>query len=139
MDTIMAIILAILASLFPVAPAASSGSSAVLQGSSYAPAHEDSDIEETDPAELLDARQIGWERYDVIDADSIRVGFWGGVENCYGFYTEVEETPQSVTVNLYSGNIPSEGDCIDPALYHTVVVDLDSPLNARQVRGQQAE
>ena len=114
MDTIMAIILAILASLFPVAPAASSGSSAVLQGSSYAPAYEDSDIEETDPAELLDARQIGWERYDVIDADSIReylaIGGYTALEKALFDMTGdgiVDEITRSVLRGRGGGGFPT--------------------------------
>lgn len=125
--------MSLLAFLFPMAPAGSSTAPGMAPGSSTAP----TDVEQSDPATLSNLYENGWQRYGVIDADSIRVGFWGGVESCTGFYTEVDETAEAVTVRLYAGHLPVDYMCVASAHYHTIVVDLDEPLKGREVVGME--
>lgn len=69
------------------------------------------------------------------DGTKLEVRFYNGIEECYGLdRVEVEETPEQVTIGLFTGGRPP-GDqvCIDIAELVATVVTLDAPLGDREV------
>jgi len=67
--------------------------------------------------------------------DGLMVNFTSGVPECYGVHVDVEETEQTVTVELYGGAPPESVGriCILLAVFGTLQVPLQSPLGERQV------
>lgn len=66
------------------------------------------------------------------DDRSLEVTFWGGVEECYDFDVQAEESPRAVALSL---TVRSRGAqaCIELAQEHTRTVSLDEPLGLRLV------
>lgn len=68
--------------------------------------------------------------------DKLQVTFYNGVPECYGVdRVEVEESDTEVTVSVFTGSIPQDGDvaCIEIAQLVAVTVPLDAPLGERTV------
>jgi hypothetical protein len=67
--------------------------------------------------------------------DGLMVNFTSGVPECFGVHVDVEETPDTVTVELAGGSQPESVGriCIMLAVFGTVEVPLQSPLGERQV------
>jgi hypothetical protein len=66
--------------------------------------------------------------------DKLEVTFYNGVPECYGVdRVEVEETDAEVTVTVFTGSLPLDGEvaCIEIAVLQAVAVTLDSPLGDR--------
>jgi uncharacterized membrane protein len=63
--------------------------------------------------------------------NAINVNFTSGTDTCYG----VQETGQTVTVDLQGGPLPEAIDraCIMIALFGTLEVPLEAPLGDRRV------
>jgi hypothetical protein len=69
-----------------------------------------------------------------VDDDTVRVEYYLGVEDCYGLdHVDVEYGEEVVIITLYSGNVPGERVCIDLAEFVATIVDLDEPLNGREI------
>lgn len=71
-----------------------------------------------------------------VDANTLRINFTSGVEPCDVLdHVEVVETGKSVTITLWMGNAPGDGDTACPALARFVYtdVDLDSALGDREI------
>ena len=66
---------------------------------------------------------------------AINVNFTSGTDTCYGVHAAVQETGQTVTVNLQGGTLPEAIDraCIMIALFGTLEVPLEAPLGDRMV------
>ncbi|MGU3503184.1 hypothetical protein [Mycobacterium sp. C31M] len=69
------------------------------------------------------------------DGDGLVVNFASGAPDCFGVHVLVQETPESVTVDLNGGMPPASIGrmCIAQAVPGSVVVPLDGPLGDRQV------
>ena len=78
-------------------------------------------------------RVESWSR--VAGDNSINVSFTSGTDTCYGVHATVQETEQTVTVDLQGGTLPEAVDraCIMIALFGTLDVPLEAPLGDRQV------
>jgi hypothetical protein len=66
--------------------------------------------------------------------DKLEIRFYNGVEDCYGLErVDVAETDTEVTVSVFTGSRPADGDrvCIEIAELVAVVITLDSPLAGR--------
>jgi hypothetical protein len=75
-----------------------------------------------------------------VDGDTVRVEYYLGVEDCYGLdHVDVEYGEEVVIITLYSGNVPGAEVCIDIAEFVATIVDLDEPLNGRQIVDGAAE
>lgn len=78
-------------------------------------------------------RVESWSR--AADANAVAVNFTTGTDTCYGVHATVEETPDTVTVDLQGGTLPEAVNraCIMIALFGTLDVPLQSPLGDRHV------
>jgi hypothetical protein len=90
----------------------------------------------TDNPAIVDPHPIrveSWSR--VPDANAVAVNFTTGTDTCYGVHATVEETPDTVTVDLQGGTKTSAVNqaCIMIALFGTLDVPLQSPLGDRHV------
>ena len=90
----------------------------------------------TDNPAIVDPHPIrveSWSR--AADANAVAVNFTTGTDTCYGVHATVEETPDTVTVDLRSGTLPEAVNraCIMIALFGTLDVPLQSPLGDRHV------
>ena len=67
--------------------------------------------------------------------NAVNVNFTSGTETCYGAHATVQETQQTVTVDLQGGMLPEAAGraCIMIALFGTLEVPLQAPLGDRQV------
>lgn len=85
--------------------------------------------------DLVDPRPVGIESTEPMDDRTLRVRFYGGVEDCYGLArVDVEETADAVIVTLWEGRVPGAEICIEIAVWKAVDVTLESPLGGREVR-----
>ncbi|ULE34851.1 hypothetical protein [Mycobacterium sp. IDR2000157661] len=89
----------------------------------------------TDNPAIVDAQPMAAESFTRIDDRRIAVHFTTGTPACYGVHATVQETPQTVTVELLSGTLPEAVDraCIMIAVFGTIDVALQHPLGDRAV------
>ena len=90
----------------------------------------------TDNPAIVDSHPIpveSWSRAAIDNA--VQVNFTSGTDTCYGVHATVQETSETVTVDLQSGTLPGAVNrpCIMIALFGTLEVPLQSPLGDRQV------
>ena len=90
---------------------------------------------EVEPREgLVDVVPHIWDSAEPIGPKTIRVEFYGGVEECDGLdRVEVEETEKTVTITVYTGRVPTAEVCIEIAILKATTVELDSPLAGRKI------
>jgi hypothetical protein len=90
---------------------------------------------EVEPREgLVDVVPHIFDKAEPLDPSTIRVEFYGGVEECEGLdHVEVEETKRRVTITLYTGRVPSAEVCIEIAVLKATTIELDSPLAGREL------
>jgi hypothetical protein len=70
------------------------------------------------------------------DGRTVTIDYWSGIEPCAVLdHVDVVETPDAVTITLFSGSDPAAGDvaCIEIAVQHRVVISLDDPLGERPI------
>ncbi len=67
--------------------------------------------------------------------NAVNVNFTSGTDTCFGVHATVQETSQTVTVELQNGTLPEAVNrpCIMIALFGTLEVPLQGPLGDRQV------
>jgi hypothetical protein len=83
---------------------------------------------------LIDITPHIWDRAEPLGPRTIRVEFYGGVEECEGLArVDVEETDQSVTITLFTGRVPEAEVCIEIAQLKATRVELDSPVAGRTI------
>jgi hypothetical protein len=73
---------------------------------------------------------------ELVAEDKLEVAFYNGILECYGVdRVEVLETDTEVTVSVFTGSLPLDGDvaCIDIAQLQAVAVTLDAPLGDRRL------
>ncbi|MGV0792020.1 hypothetical protein [Mycolicibacterium sp. XJ1819] len=91
----------------------------------------------TDHPALVDAHPMRAESYSKLGHDdhAVAVHFTTGTPHCYGVHAEVQETPDTVTVELHSGTLPEAVGraCIAIAVVGTLEVPLQAPLGERRV------
>ncbi len=90
---------------------------------------------EVEPREgLVDVVPHIFDKAEPLDPTTIRVEFYGGVEECEGLdHVDVEETRDTVTITLHTGRVPSAEVCIEIALLKATTVELESPLAGREI------
>ena len=89
----------------------------------------------TDDSALVDPRPIpveSWSRAAGSDT-AVNVNFTSGTDACYGVHARVQETSETVTVELQSGTLRQAVGraCIMIALFGTMDVPLQAPLGDR--------
>jgi hypothetical protein len=72
------------------------------------------------------------------DDRTLTIDFWSGVEPCYVLdRVDVRYRPQAIVVTLYEGHEPSDDDdgpvCIEIAMIKRVIVELDEPVDGREI------
>ena len=90
----------------------------------------------TDNPAIVDPHPVhveSWSR--AVDANAVAVNFTTGTDSCYGVHATVQETPETVTVDLQGGTLPEAVNraCIMIALFGTLDVPLQAPLGDRTV------
>ena len=84
-----------------------------------------------------DVRPIGWDSAEPGKDDlSVTVSYWSGVEPCNVLdHVDVEYSAKKVTITLFEGHSPTDEDtaCIEIAVYKGTVVQLDEPLDGREI------
>jgi hypothetical protein len=90
---------------------------------------------EVEPREgLVDVVPHIFDKAEPLDSRTIRVEFYGGVEECEGLdHVEVDEKKDAVTITLYTGRVPSAEVCIEIAVLKATTIELDSPLAGRKI------
>lgn len=90
----------------------------------------------TDNPAIVDSHPMRAQSYSRVPDDrAVAVHFTTGTPQCYGVHATVQETAQTVTVELRGGTLPEAvgRPCIMIALSGILDVPLQSPLGARQV------
>jgi hypothetical protein len=90
----------------------------------------------TDNRAIVDPHPIPVESWSRAATDNaVNVNFTSGTDTCYGVHAAVQETEQTVTVDLRGGMLPGAVNraCIMIALFGTLEVPLQAPLGDRQV------
>lgn len=90
----------------------------------------------TDNPAIVDPHPMRAESFSrVADHRAIAVHFTTGTPQCYGVHATVQESAETVTVELRGGTLPEAlgRACIMIAVAGTIDVPLQSPLDARQV------
>ena len=102
-------------------------------GTGTGPAKRDSDI--TPNRSIKQAQETAWSKWEKVEgSNAVRIFYTTGAPECYGQYTDVEETDTEVKVRLYSGALPNAPEaCIAIALEGSMVVPLKAPLGDRKV------
>jgi hypothetical protein len=92
-------------------------------------------ILEVEPREgLVEVVPRIFDTAEPLDPKTIRVEFYGGVEECEGLdHVDVEETKDTVTITLHTGRVPEAEVCIEIALLKATTVELESPLAGREI------
>jgi hypothetical protein len=90
---------------------------------------------EVEPREgLVDVVPHIFDKAEPLGPTTIRVEFYGGVEECEGLdHVDVEETKKKVTITLHTGRVPEAEVCIEIALLKATTVELESPLAGREI------
>lgn len=90
----------------------------------------------TDNPAIVNVQPIAVESWSrAATDDAVNVNFTSGTDTCYGVHAAVQETGETVTVDLQSGTLPEAVNraCIMIALFGTLEVPLQAPLGDRQV------
>jgi hypothetical protein len=90
----------------------------------------------TDNPALVDARPAAIESWSrATDENAVAVNFTSGTPACSGVHATVEETADTVTVDLRGGTLPEAVGrmCIMLAVFGTLEVPLQAPLGDRRV------
>jgi len=83
---------------------------------------------------LVDVRPHIWDRVEILGPRTLRLEFYGGIEECEGVdRVEVDQAPHAVTVTLFVGRVPTAEACIEIAVLKSIEVELEEPLAGREV------
>ncbi|KUH65371.1 hypothetical protein AU184_22220 [Mycolicibacterium novocastrense] len=85
---------------------------------------------------IVDPHPMRAESFNRVVGDrAVGVHFTTGTPQCYGVHATVQETPETVTVELLGGTLPEAVDrpCILIAVAGILDVPLQNPLGSRQV------
>ncbi|KUI21423.1 hypothetical protein AU193_03235 [Mycobacterium sp. GA-1285] len=85
---------------------------------------------------IVDAHPMRAESFNRVAGDrAVGVHFTTGTPQCYGVHATVQETPETVTVELLGGTLPEAVDrpCIMIAVSGILDVPLQDPLGSRPV------
>jgi hypothetical protein len=90
----------------------------------------------TDDPGIVDPHPMrveSWSR--AADDNAVNVNFTSGTDKCYGVHATIQETPETVTVDLQGGMVPGPSNraCIMIALFGTLELPLQAPLGDRRV------
>lgn len=83
--------------------------------------------------DLISPHALAWDSWRESTPTTIEVTFLAGPASCTGIHTTVTETPQDVTIDLTEGALPGNTQCQTIALTTIITVNLDQPLNDRNV------
>ncbi len=83
---------------------------------------------------LVDVRPHIWDRLAILGPRTLRLEFYGGIEECEGVdRVDVDEATDAVTVTLFVGRVPTAEACIEIAVLKSIEVELEEPLAGREV------
>lgn len=84
---------------------------------------------------LVDAEPVRLSDWETVSDDVLRVHFRAGPSECFGASVDVEESDDSIRVNVSVGYLESaaSADCAAIALDSSVDIHLESPIADRQV------
>lgn len=95
---------------------------------------EATNIDDTPRNDLSQERAVDWQRFELVDDNTIRVFFSAGTESCYGTRAVVEETDEAVEIAVIEGKIPGAPDvCTLIARQASILVETSQPVGDREV------
>lgn len=86
--------------------------------------------EPRDPVAPTKEERRLWDHVEVVDAHTVAIYFMGGVPECFGYRTEVTETDDTVTINLFSATDfkPGIESCDTLGLIYQMNVTTEDPI-----------
>lgn len=95
---------------------------------------EDTEIDDTPRNDLSQERAVDWQRFELVDDNSVRVFFSVGSKSCYGTRAVVEETDEAVEIAVIEGRFPGAPDiCTLIARQASILVETSQPVGDREV------
>lgn len=95
---------------------------------------EDTEIDDTPRNDLSQERAVDWQRFELVDDNSVRVFFSAGSKSCYGPRAVVEETDEAVEIAVIEGRFPGAPDiCTLIARQASILVETSQPVGDREV------
>lgn len=95
---------------------------------------EDTEIDDTPRNDLSQERAVDWQRFELVDDNSVRVFFSAGSKSCYGTRAVVEETDEAVEIAVIEGRFPGAPDiCTLIARQASILVETSQPVGDREV------
>lgn len=92
------------------------------------------DIDDTPRNDLSQERAVDWQRFELVDDNSVRVFFSAGSKSCYGTRAVVEETDEAVEIAVIEGRFPGAPDiCTLVARQASILVETSQPVGGREV------
>lgn len=92
------------------------------------------DIDDKPRNDLSQERAVGWQRFELVDENTVRVFFSAGSKSCYGTRAVVEETESTVEIAAIEGKIPGAPDvCTLIARQASILVETSQPVGDREV------
>ena len=84
---------------------------------------------------LVDVMPHRYEEAKVVDSgEAVDIYFWDGIEECGGVdHAHLTYEAERVSVNLFIGRNPKAEVCTEQAVYKVFTVDLDEPLDGREL------
>lgn len=89
----------------------------------------------TDNPAIVESHPLPVESWRVVGEDVLALQFTTGTPECFGVHAIVQETPETVAVQLRGGTLPEAVGraCIMIAVFGSLDVQLQQPLGDREV------
>lgn len=111
-------------------------STPVSPGPDQTPGEGEPEMVEPQPG-MDDVRPVPWDEVEVENDTTVVVEWWSGVRPCYVLdRVEVAYGSETITVTLHQGHVPWDDEpvaCIEIAKRKAVVVELDEPVDGREI------
>lgn len=90
------------------------------------------------PDDLRSPEAKPWDKYEVVDNTHIRVWYWGGDWDCYGWSADVVETTDSIKITVLGGMLKGTEDKVcdmggTKPTYDHILLETDSPVGDRKI------
>lgn len=92
------------------------------------------DIDDTPRNDLSQERAVDWQRYELVDGNTLRVFFSAGSTSCFGTRAVAQETDEAVEIAVIEGRFHGAPDvCTLIARQASILVETSQPVEVREV------